>query len=75
MKRTFEVFVMLVTLAARCLARLDRGTPTGIVMDSTGAVVPSVQLTITNADAGVIYKIYATVARAYAVPTCRLILA
>lgn len=57
MKRKLLVVVTAaLTFAAVCLAQRDRGTLTGIVTDNSGAVVPSVQLTITNTATNGVYK-------------------
>jgi hypothetical protein len=64
----------LITLAAAfvftatCLAQRDRGTFTGIVTDSSGAVVPNVQLTITQTETNAVYRAATTDAGAYTVP-------
>ena len=46
--------LLSVLCANRALAQVDQGTITGLVQDSTGAVVPGAVMTLTNADTGLI---------------------
>jgi hypothetical protein len=42
--------------ANRALAQMDQGAITGIVLDPTGAVIPSAQVTLTNTDTALVMK-------------------
>ena len=68
MNKRLAVFLALVLWATTCLAQQGRGTLTGIVKDSSGGVVPEVQITITNTDNNAVYKSASTGAGAYSVP-------
>jgi hypothetical protein len=48
--------VCLLNVAVALLAQSDRGTITGTVSDSTGAVVPSAPLQVRNIETGAIYQ-------------------
>ena len=45
------------------LAQSDRGTITGTVSDSSGAVVPSVAITVRNTETGAVYVHLMTICR------------
>jgi hypothetical protein len=51
-----SVALLVLTLSASLLAQSDRGTITGTVSDSTGAVVPEAALSLKHADTGVVYE-------------------
>ena len=59
---------VLVLTAAGLLAQGDRGIITGTVKDSTGAVVPSVQVTATHLDTNTSYKASTTASGDFTVP-------
>ena len=44
------------TFAPRLFAQADQGTITGVVTDSTGAALPSAQVTLTNTDTGLAFQ-------------------
>jgi hypothetical protein len=48
----YRRFILSLILAAGCVIAQDRGTISGIITDSTGAVVPSVALTLQNRATG-----------------------
>jgi hypothetical protein len=68
MNKRIVLFLAVTVFVATCPAQRDRATLTGIVTDSSGAVVPSVPLTITNTDTGIVYRADTTEAGAYTVP-------
>src|SRR5690242_2295052 len=43
-------FVCLLTIACQCFAQTDTATISGTVLDKSGAVVPGVQIQVTNVD-------------------------
>ncbi len=49
---TFAVLLGLVATASPMVAQVDQGTITGVVQDTSGAVVPSAQVTLTSTDTG-----------------------
>jgi hypothetical protein len=51
-KRVFVFFAVLLALSSALIAQSERGTITGTVRDASGAVVPQVKVTITNAATG-----------------------
>lgn len=53
--RLWLVFLVLACASAISWSQVDRGSITGIVADSTGAVVPGVQVTVTAIETGVSY--------------------
>ncbi|MBI4876859.1 MAG: carboxypeptidase regulatory-like domain-containing protein [Acidobacteria bacterium] len=67
-KKLVSILALALLFSVAGLAQRDRGVITGIVTDSTGAVVPSVQLTITHIDTNAVYKAATTEAGAYTVP-------
>lgn len=50
--QTFLCFCLIVIGAPRAFAQADQGAITGLVQDSTGAVIPNAQVTLTNVDTG-----------------------
>lgn len=56
MKRLLMLLFVLGALVVGSSAQVFRSTVTGRVTDVTGAVVPNVQVTLTNTDTGAIYK-------------------
>jgi len=68
MYKSVIVCLLIVMLAATCLAQRDRGALTGIVTDSTGAAVSNVQITVTHTESGAVYKSATTDAGDYTVP-------
>jgi hypothetical protein len=59
---------LVATLSAVCFGQLDRGTLTGVVSDSSGAVIPGARVTITNAATGVSTAAVTTAAGQFTVP-------
>jgi hypothetical protein len=55
-------------LAASLWAQVDRGTVTGIVTDQSGAVVPNVQITVTNITNGVTNTATTNASGVYSIP-------
>ncbi|MFL6463713.1 MAG: carboxypeptidase regulatory-like domain-containing protein [Bryobacteraceae bacterium] len=51
-KQIFVSFAMLLALGGALIAQSERGTITGTVRDSSGAVIPEVKVTITNTATG-----------------------
>ena len=65
-KRAFVVFLWMFGLFSGLLhAQIDTGGVTGTVTDSTGAVVSGAQITLTNADTGVVQLTQSTSAGNY----------
>src|ERR1700733_5182826 len=60
--------VWLIAFGALAWAQGNRGSITGTVMDTTGAVVPSVSITATDINRGVKYPVISTTAGVYAIP-------
>ena len=56
MSKKRNVLLALLLSATTCMAQRDRGVLTGTVIDSTGAPMPKVQLTIINTGSGALYK-------------------
>ncbi|HMG85391.1 MAG TPA: TonB-dependent receptor [Terracidiphilus sp.] len=60
--RTISTFLatglalLMLLLAASCSAQTDQGSITGIVQDSSGALIPNAQVTVTNNDTGLTLK-------------------
>jgi Carboxypeptidase regulatory-like domain/TonB-dependent Receptor Plug Domain len=46
----------LMLFAARCPAQTDQGAITGIVQDTSGAVIPNAQITVTDVDTGLVLQ-------------------
>jgi hypothetical protein len=59
---------LLLTLMTPLYSQLDRGSITGTVADTTGAVVPSVQVVIRNNETAATYRIVTTDAGQYRMP-------
>ena len=53
MRKLLCVFGAIVLLAASALAQSDRGTITGTVVDTSGAVVPGAKVILTNSGTGI----------------------
>lgn len=68
MKPTLWLILALLVFTSMCFGQRDRGTLTGIVTDSTGAVVPNTQLTITNTATNSVFKATTTETGTYNVP-------
>jgi len=63
------VLVLLVVMTATGVqAQLNRGSLTGIVTDSSGALIPNVKIEIRNADTGARYESVSNSAGQYTVP-------
>ena len=50
------VFVLMMLHAVSAFAQLDQGTITGVVQDSSGAVIPSAKVSLTNTDTGLVLQ-------------------
>ena len=51
------VGLLLTVLSAnRAFAQVDQGTITGVVQDSTGAVIPGAEASLTNTDSGLLMR-------------------
>src|SRR5579875_3008363 len=50
--RQFLCLLLLVPLAGSAYAQVDQGAITGVVSDSSGAVIPNAQVTLTSTDSG-----------------------
>ena len=53
MSRASALFIVPLLLALNCLAQVEQGAISGLVTDSTGAVVPKAKVTATNQATGV----------------------
>ena len=53
MSRASVLFIVPLLLAVNCLAQVEQGAISGLVTDSTGAVVPKAKVTATNQATGV----------------------
>ena len=62
------VALALLLAALPAVAQFDRGTITGVVMDSSGAVLPKADLTLTNADTGVVTRVQSNDVGLYTFP-------
>ncbi|MBV9676414.1 MAG: carboxypeptidase regulatory-like domain-containing protein [Acidobacteriaceae bacterium] len=51
-KRTFVFFTMLLSLSSILIGQSERGTISGTVRDSSGAVIPQAKVNITNVATG-----------------------
>src|SRR5579875_3125171 len=58
----------VVTDCGFCVEQVSRGTITGIVTDPSGAVVPGVEITVTNVATGVTNHVTTNSSGSYAVP-------
>ena len=58
--RTCVFLILTLLCAGALLAQSDRGTITGTVADSSGAVVPGVSIVAVNSDTGLRYATVAT---------------
>ena len=47
---------LMVLFAGRAMAQLDQGAIIGVVQDSTGAVIPNADVTLTAVDTGLVLK-------------------
>ena len=47
---------LMVLFAGRAMAQLDQGAIIGVVQDSTGAVIPNADVTLTDLDTGLVLK-------------------
>ena len=68
LKQLWVVLVGTLLLAGTALAQVDRGTITGIVTDSSGAVVPGVTITVTNVGTGIATRVVTNATGTYSVP-------
>lgn len=71
MRRWFRVILLcltVITLPEWILAQGQLGAVTGSIFDASGAVVPQAQITITNTDTGVNWKVKGSSAGYYRVP-------
>src|ERR1700733_11201297 len=50
------VLMMTMGLGSTCLAQVDQGAITGVVQDSSRAVVPNAAITVTNTDTGLDFQ-------------------
>jgi hypothetical protein len=68
--RIQSLAALMVSLLVCCAAwgQVSRGSITGIVTDPSGAVVPGVAVTITNAETGVVNKVTTNESGVYTVP-------
>jgi hypothetical protein len=64
----FRHILLLGLLACALFAQSERGSITGIVTDSTGAAIPSAEVSITNRDTATVVKVTASAAGDYSVP-------
>ncbi|MCW5979505.1 MAG: TonB-dependent receptor [Bryobacteraceae bacterium] len=63
------LFLLLALLAATVApAQLDRGSFTGTILDSSGALVPGVRVTVRNANTGATYQTTTTASGQYTMP-------
>src|SRR5438105_10097277 len=67
-KHTLFLLMGLLLLSGPAWAQVSRGTITGIVTDSSGAVVPDVAITITNTGTGVANNVTTNSSGVYTVP-------
>ncbi|RXH55546.1 Oar protein [Granulicella sibirica] len=55
--QAFLCFLVLTGAATRATAQADQGAIVGVIQDSTGAVIPNAQVTLTNPDTGLTLKV------------------
>ena len=55
--RIFPVAVAVLFLFATAFAQTDQGAVTGVVEDSSGAVIPNARVTVTNVDTGLALQV------------------
>ena len=68
LKQLWVGLVGTLLLAGTALAQVDRGTITGIVTDSSGAVVPGVTVTVTNVGTDIATRVVTNATGTYSVP-------
>ncbi len=68
MKRAFSLLFAILLTTAIALGQLDRGSITGTVTDSSGALIPGVAVTIQNAGTGATYKTETTATGQFTMP-------
>lgn len=68
MKITGPAFAAMLSFASLLLAQLNRGTITGMVTDSTGAVIPQVKIAVRNTATGATYETVSNEAGQYTMP-------
>jgi hypothetical protein len=68
MTHILRVVLTTLVFAVAAYPQLARGTITGTVTDPTGAVIPRVQVTITNSATGAVYNTVSSEAGRYLVP-------
>jgi hypothetical protein len=67
------IFAFLVLLSGMvCYAQVDQGAITGIVQDQSGAVVPNVQITVTNIDTGLSIQVKTNSSGTYVVQPLKI---
>ena len=66
--KSWRLVSCVFALFAICFGQLDRGTLTGVVLDSSGALIPGARVTVTNAATGVSHTAVTTSAGQYTVP-------
>jgi Carboxypeptidase regulatory-like domain len=68
MKHFLLTALAFVFLAVPSLAQNSHGSLTGQVTDSTGAIIPKAQVTVTNTDTGAIFQVVTTAEGFYTAP-------
>ena len=58
--RSFRVMFCLFLVSLPAFAQSDRGTMTGTVLDTTGAVIPGASIVATNVETGARYQTVST---------------
>jgi len=66
---TRRLGAILLLMALSCFAQLNRGTITGTVTDTTGALIPQVRVIVTNTATNVNFETTTTEAGQYTVPS------
>ena len=64
--------LMTMGLGSTCLAQVDQGAITGVVQDSSKAVVPNAAITVTNTDTGIAFQAKTNASGTYVVAPLKI---